>query len=139
MATPKWEPGKLYPPGSLVVPRTTLPPGPVQVSNGGFAADADGWVLNEYHADATLVWSATGGYQSPGCIRFTCVNNPIPTGEGLLATSALFPVKPGQQITAQAMARIISSPGNNGGCRVVLIWYDQDRKSVVEGKGVGVG
>lgn len=126
MATPKWEPGKLYPPGSLVVPRTTLPPGPVQVSNGGFDTDADDWVLNEYHVDATLEWSATGGYQSAGCIRFTCVNNPIPTGEGLLATDALFPVKPGQQITAQAMARIISSPGNNGGCRVFLIWYDQD-------------
>src|SRR5690554_487537 len=105
MATPRWEPGKLYAPGALVVPRTSLPAGPVQIPNGGFDTDADDWVLNEYHADAKLEWQATGGYQSPGCIRFTCINNPIPTGEGLLAMSDSYPVAVGQRITAQAYAR----------------------------------
>jgi hypothetical protein len=44
MATPKWEPGKLYAPGALVVPRTALPNVPVSLQNPGFeTGDATGW------------------------------------------------------------------------------------------------
>ena len=43
MTAPKWEPAKLYPPGSLVTPRTTpmavLPP----IPNPGFEDGMTGW------------------------------------------------------------------------------------------------
>lgn len=119
MSTPKWQPGKLYAPGSLVVPRTTAPSGVAAIPNPGFDSDASGWTLIA-ESGATIAWQSTGGYQSPGCVKFESPGSVDRDGSITLATAQ--PVVPGQSISCSVMASMTGSPGTS--FRAAILWYN---------------
>ena len=116
MATPAWQPGTLYPQGSLVRPTGPLaPPAPV-LTNPNFTSNSTGWTLIGSGAPA---WSATGGFSDPGCIKM------VATGEfndgGV--ESQTFQCIPGQSISASFMGRMASgTDGTSFGANIR--WYD---------------
>lgn len=120
MSTPKWEPGKLYPPGSLVVPRAEGGVTQSQLTNPGFDTDASGWNLTA-GTGGTIGWAATGGYQSPGCIHYTSPGGPLSDGQVECATD--YPVIPGQRIDASAMFQLYAGPNGFGGS-LYCNWLD---------------
>ena len=118
MSTPRWEPGKLYAPGALVVPRTAAPAGPVSIPNPGFDTDASGWTLVN-DPGTTLVWSASGGYRSPGCVVF---NEPSTLDrDGSITLASSVPVSAGQQVSVSAYGKMTGSAGTS--FQVAIIWY----------------
>jgi hypothetical protein len=116
MATPIWQPGTIYAPGSLVQPASTPPPQPDQVTNGGFESGNTGWTLgtgfsigqfgNGTHFQGTwsLQWDLTGEARA--------VNNN--------ATE----VTPGQVINANCQVQQGQSDAGDAGARVEVLWYD---------------
>lgn len=121
MTTPEWQPGKLYAPGSLVVPRASALGGPQAIPNGGFDADATGWTLSS--SGGTIAWSATGGYTSFGCLRYSSSGGG--DSDGFFVSDTLFPVSPGQSITASAMFKLETGPGGFG-ATLSFSWFDAD-------------
>lgn len=120
MTVPAWQNAKLYQNGAVVVPRTTLPPGPAPIVNGGFDADADGWLLLAHGTNASIAWSPTGGYSSPGCIT---TSGSTVDAEASVTDVDEYPVTVGQSITVQAYTRQTSGSGPTG-ARAVLQWID---------------
>lgn len=116
MATPIWQPGTIYPPGSLVQPASSPPPAPDQVTNGGFEDGNTGWTLasgfsigqfgNGTHFEGTwsLQWDLTGEARA--------INNN--------ATE----VVPGQVINANCQVQQGASASGHAGARVEVLWYD---------------
>ncbi len=116
MATPFWQAGTIYAPGSLVQPVSQPPPQPDQVTNGGFESGNTGWTLaagfaigqfgNGTHFQGTwsLQWNATGEARA--------VNNN--------ATE----VVAGQTINANCQVQQGQSASGDAGARVEVLWYD---------------
>ena len=69
MTTPAWQAATLYVPGFIVRPASAVPSVPVPLPNGSFTANADGWVLVGI-GTGVVTWSATGGFDTPGCVHF---------------------------------------------------------------------
>lgn len=119
MSTPAWQPGRLYPPGSLVVPRTQQPAGQIQIPNGDMEAGDQDWNLTPL-SGATLAIVNEPGFTGAWVMRHTGSAENQDSGA---LTEALYPVVAGQQITARAMFRLAQgSPGSSG--LVALYWYD---------------
>jgi hypothetical protein len=53
MTTPVWQPGRLYPPGSLVQPSTRPAPVFEEIPNGSFEDGSNGWTLDSAFAVTT--------------------------------------------------------------------------------------
>lgn len=116
MPTPIWAPGTLYPPGSLVQPRSAPPPVPDPVTNGDFELGNTGWTMaagfsigefgNGTHFTGTwsLQWDATGNGRA--------INNN--------ATQ----VNAGQVITGTCMVQQGQSSSGEAGARCEIAWYD---------------
>lgn len=119
MATPKWQPGKLYPPGSLVVPRTDQGASPQHIPNPGFEDGDTGW-------NKTSGWAIIENpqaYQGSWFARYSG------TGENGLHCSTDFNVVPGQTITLSAYYRA-PGEGDGAGGRVTLVWMDSDKNTI---------
>lgn len=56
MATPVWQPGTLYPTGSIVQPTSPVTPPFPTIDNPNFTGNADDWTLT----GASLTTEATG-------------------------------------------------------------------------------
>lgn len=122
MATPVWQPGTLYPPGSLVRPTGPLAPPAPSISNTTFDANATGWTLS-----GSMAWSASGGFASAGCVVAT-------TTAGGAEVTAYSSVIPGQVITATAMiATPTGSAGSSGD--VNIVWYDSGNVFIDDDQG----
>jgi hypothetical protein len=116
MSTPKWAPGTLYAPGSLVQPLSALAPTPDQVTNGGFESGNTGWTMdagfsigqfgNGTHFEGTwsLQWDATT------------------TGRAINNNATA--VTPGQTINANCQVQQGASSSGQAGARAEVAWYD---------------
>lgn len=124
MATPKWEPGKLYPPGSLVVPRSSASSALPAIANGGFEDGSTGWTL-----PAGMTVASDRPFSGMKSLLVDGVN-------GLLtAVYDPSPVTAGTKITAKAMRNQGgASKGNNVGW-VLLKWLDADGNLLKESEG----
>lgn len=114
MATPKWNPGQLYPPGSLVVPRTVAPPINTEITNAGFeSGDATGWTFG-------IGMSVSTARRYAGAYSLRCTG----TAGTVFAVHESVPCSPGQAITASCMYHQGAADSDrNVGC-VALIWID---------------
>lgn len=134
MAAPKWQPGKLYAPGSLVVPRTALPTDPVALQNPGWeTGDTTGW-------DVELSQTGTGfaGVRAKDPHDGAYIYALDGTSGSFNATvTALNKEQPacaeGTIITARMWVRRSSGDPSSG--RVIIRWYDSagDAISTTEG------
>lgn len=119
MSTPAWQPGHLYPPGSLVVPRTAPASMPQAIPNPGFEDGDEEW-------NKTTGWSivqVSDAYQGSWIARYSG------TGESGLHCDTEFAVVPGQSITLSCYYRAPGG-GDGAGGRVVLVWLDADKNLI---------
>lgn len=119
MATPKWQPGRLYPPGSLVVPRTSRPSSPQSIPNPGFEEGDTGWNKSSGWA----IIENEQAYQGNWLARYSG------SGEGGLHCGTDFDVVPGQSVTVSCYYRA-PGDGDGAGGRVVLVWMDASKNTL---------
>ncbi|MEN5115845.1 hypothetical protein ABE488_00710 [Luteimonas sp. TWI662] len=124
-----WQPGRLYPPGALVVPRTQQPIGPIQIPNPSFEAGLTDWVLG-----GTAQLSASGGFSGPACVVSAGAGEQF---DGSASGATRYPVRPGQQITLTAMGRIESGTAGTS-FSVVLLWFDGSGQLIGQSGGAEV-
>ena len=116
MPTPVWQPGTIYPPGSLVQPASTPPPQPDQVTNGGFESGNTGWTL-----DAGFSIGEFGNgthFQGTWSLQWDL------TGEGRAINANATEVTPGQTINASCQVQQGASSSGQAGARCEVLWYD---------------
>ena len=124
MATPKWESVKLYPPGSLVLPRTEAPATSTEITNPGFESGATDWTLG-------------AGVAITSAQKFTGANSAGFSGTGGLirVLHSAVPCVAGKTITASCMYQQgAASSGQNIG-RVVIRWLDAALALIREDEG----
>lgn len=115
MSTPKWQPGKLYAPGSLVVPRTAPPVSLEPISNADFeTGTAAGWTL-----DPAMNISDNKKFSGTYSVRCTG------TGGEMELVHAPSLVYPGKKITAACQYKQGNANAGQNPGRVFLRWYDE--------------
>lgn len=129
MPTPAWEPGKLYPPGSLVVPRTTAPVTAVPVTNGGFeSGDLTGWSYTTVGGSETLVVVAANPYAGVYAAYWEGGNGSGSEGgiECIAVSDDRAPVNVGQLVTGSIRIKY-NTTGDHDGSRgqARLHWFDE--------------
>lgn len=114
MAIEKWQPGKLYIAGALVVPTATSGAAPTTIPNASFdLGDSDwtkgtGWAINTNLAfDGTY----SAEYSGPGAAD--------------LESTTKHPVSPGKAITATCFVHQGASNDGEANAAVFLRWYDE--------------
>lgn len=124
MATAKWESVKLYPPGSLVLPRTEAPATSTEITNPGFESGAADWTLG-------------AGVAITGAQKFTGANSAGFSGTAgqVRILHDEVPCAAGKAITASCMYQQgAASSGQNIG-RVVIRWLDAALALIREDEG----
>lgn len=119
MATPKWQPGRLYPPGSLVVPRTAQGGSSQHITNPGFEDGDTGW-------NKGPGWSII---ENPQAYEGNWFARYVGSGQAGLDTLATYAVTPGQRITLSSYYRA-PGQGDGAGARVVLVWLDESNNII---------
>lgn len=124
MATPVWQPAKLYSPGALVQPATAVPPVVTSLDNAGFddgtltgwtfanvggSAAASVTTLNSHGGTYNLAYDGGNGSGSEGGIELIGQNTEYPAAT------------PGLTVVASIQVRLSSSGVAAG--RVRLFWY----------------
>jgi hypothetical protein len=117
MTTPKWEPGKTYLPGAVVVPRTEAPATVTNVNNAGFEDGATGWAMPAGWVVSDAGIAGRAAFEGTKFATYTGA------GQVSLAESVGHAVAPGQTITLYVWVRM---PGNNdtAGAAVFIRWLD---------------
>lgn len=111
MATPSWQPGRLYPPGSLVVPRTAAGSSAQAIANPSFEDGDAGWSFGAN-------WEVVEGsaYVGGRFLRYTG------NGQETANEAVAHDVVAGQRISAWAFTRMQGGQDNQG-CAMLLAWY----------------
>jgi hypothetical protein len=116
MATPIWQPGTIYSPGSLVQPASTPPAQPDQITNGGFESGNSGWTLA---AGFSIGQFGNGThFQGTWSLQWDL------TGEARAVNNNATEVVAGQVINATCQVQQGSSSSGDAGARVEVLWYD---------------
>jgi len=116
-----WQGGKTYVPGALVKPSSTTVVAQPQPTNGDFeTGDLTGW------AQGASRWAntSTTPYAGTKCV--------VLSGSGIdsLNNTNVVPVKPGQRITAQAMAKLTNSGTNDQGAQIIIVWRNASHAEI---------
>lgn len=117
MTTPVWQPGTLYPTGSLVVPSSSDAPAQSQVQNGGFELDDADWT------GISGDWSISTTTPLIGAKKALFNGT---SADSRIRSDTVVPVVPGQVITARASCNAFDAPtalSQNGGF-VFIEWLD---------------
>ena len=123
-AVPNWQPGKLYQPGALVIPRasTTLTNG--VLNNGDFEAGDTGWII-----DSPPYWaikSTTDGFGSPfqgtHYAQFAGPTHGSINVERQIVNTKIVAVTPGQVISIKAMISCAPRPQDAGAAVAIFFW-----------------
>jgi hypothetical protein len=120
MTTPAWQPGTLYPPGSLV--RRTSAPTPTaqEIANPGFELGA----LTGWTTEGTGWSAATTPYQGAYSARWEPTSTSGTNGIGRIFATTAAPCRPGQIINASCMVKQGAADAGDAGGRVQLTWFD---------------
>lgn len=123
MATPAWQPTRLYAPGSLVVPRAVAPPTIPDIPNAGFEDGDTGWVKEaETGAQTTIVNSPANAFQGSWCVRFATTSGGTPTDrDGSVHMADPVPMAPGGRVSLTGMLKVVS--GGSGASAAVVVQF----------------
>lgn len=115
MTTPVWQPGTLYPNGSLVVPSSAPPPAFVPLPNPSFenATHDEDWTL-----DAGWTVEAAGGFSGAYCAQFELIGN------GYITNDETPDAVPGLSVNVSCMVEQGAADAGDAGARVELVWLD---------------
>lgn len=112
--TAKWQAGKTYVPGSLVVPLSSAPVVNTAIANAGFeSGDLTSWDQAAGSWSVSNIAPYQGSYSAQ-----------LSVGAGSLDMSDYIPVAAGQQITATVQVQLINSGNNDGDGAIALLWFD---------------
>lgn len=129
MATPAWQPGNLYAPGSLVVPRTAPQTTWPALENPGFeTGNFDGWTTVPTGSGTALVDGTRPFNGSYGARWLGQSGGPGPGGATMveIISTVRGRVRPGQVVSVSAViAMDDTGSSQNRGCPEV-VWYDID-------------
>jgi hypothetical protein len=103
-AVPNWQPGKLYQPNALVIPRasTTLTSG--VLNNGGFESGNTGWIFDStYWRIINTVDSLGSPFQGAYYAQFSGPTHGSINVQRPIVNTRIVPVTPGQVISIKAM------------------------------------
>lgn len=132
MPTPVWQPGTLYPTGSLVVPSSAPAPAIVPIPNPSFEeADHDeDWTLD---AGWSVVNAAA--FQGTWSAQF------LLAGSGYITNDVTPAASPGLSVTASCMVQQGAADSGDAGARVEIVWLDSlgAQISVSQGNDVNSG
>jgi hypothetical protein len=115
MATPVWQPGTIYAPGSLVQPASVPGPTPAAIVNPGFESGNTGWTMDSG-------WSI-GQFGSGTHFQGTWSAQWDLTGNGRIRATNAFDVTPGTTIIASCQVQQGASSSGQAGARVEIAWY----------------
>lgn len=121
MSTPKWQPGSLYAPGALVLPRTAPQTGTIlPIENAGFeSGDLTGWTVLD--GNFVVTDQEQGAFE--GQYELTTRHEP----EDIIVSDTRAPIRAGDSCTA----RIYLKPTRSSDRGTVRIyWYDEDGNPV---------
>jgi hypothetical protein len=111
--TDTWQAGKSYVPGALVKPSSTTVVTQTQPTNGDFETGTlSGWTQGA----ARWANTSTTPYAGTKCVVLSG------TGIDSLNNTNVVPVKPGQHITAQAMAKLTNNGTDDQGAQIIIVW-----------------
>lgn len=131
MSVNRWQPGKLYHPGALVLPRTDISDAWPVLGNPGFdSGDFTSWnVVNPGNQGAVTVSNARpfqGAYSA--FWRGVNVGGNRRQGLGMeLINTVEAAVRPGQVVTAAAMLAQDDTRNSQNRGHVRIYWYDESR------------
>lgn len=114
MPTPRWQPGTLYPTGSIVQPISAPSQTTTAIANQGFESGDSGWTKG-----ANWTITTTQAFQGSWKAAF----NGGSTWENL-DSQTVAAVAPGTSITAQVMMDQGAASSGRAGGRVSLVWLD---------------
>lgn len=118
MTTPAWQPGTLYPPGSLVQRRSVPAASPQVIANSSFESG----VITGWTTSGDAGWTVElGGYTGGS---YFARYKPSSDGIGVLYATSPAPCNPGQVIKARCMVTQGRAARGNAGGRVQLRWYN---------------
>lgn len=128
--TDAWQPGKTYPPGSLVRPRATPPVVRPNIPNPDFETgdwtgwtQAPGWTLSQ-NAHYSGAWSLQLAANA-GQLQDVVSTNKVP-------------VNVGQGIRVQVMVQQGAASSGDAGAVIKMVWYDDDGNEVSRSQGSDV-
>lgn len=113
MPTPLWQPGTLYPTGSLVQPVSAAPPVNTAIDNPGFESGDNDWTKG---ADWAIVNDAGDAFQGSWLAVYDG------NGTANLDSDSIVAVVPGKSITALCMVDQGAASAGDAGARVALRW-----------------
>lgn len=131
MSTPKWQPGTLYIPGSIVVPRSSNVVTQVSPNNPSFESGLTHWAQSNLSGSTgTVVATSSQAFDGSESAMLTGATGSELRGSGsvLLLNDFQAPVKPGQTINFSC--RIRRTNVNSGGTAGVadggprIYWYN---------------
>lgn len=126
MSAIAWQPGALYPTGSVV--RSTsvpAPPAPSTLSNPGFESGSTGWTLT----GALVAAQVPGALEGTGVLRMV---GPAANSSALTAQS--YATRPGQSVTFRAILNVSNARDQVGGA-AVIVWLDAGGNTISASEG----
>lgn len=127
MSALNWRPGTIYAPGSVVRPNAVPPPpAPATLENPDFEAGASGWTVTE--GALAIVSDPGNAFNGTYIARLTG-----PTANSAIQNNAVFPVMPGQQVTARCMIRV--NAADQVGGTVAIVWLDSSNSVISSSEG----
>lgn len=112
-----WQPGKLYPKGSLVVPRTAQTTQGTSLVNPGFEDDLSGWTVD----NANLVAASDSHYTGAKSLKLGGGTNI----QGNVEAVAFAACEAGKTITGGCMVNQGASSGGDAGATCWLRFYNE--------------
>lgn len=127
MSALNWRPGTIYAPGSVVRPNAVPPPpAPATLENPDFEAGASGWTVID--GALAIVSDPGNAFNGTYIARLTG-----PTANSAIQNDAVFPVVPGQQVTARCMIRV--NAADQVGGTVAIVWLDSSNSVISSSEG----
>ncbi|PJK01455.1 hypothetical protein CO615_04035 [Lysobacteraceae bacterium NML75-0749] len=127
MSIPVWQPGHLYPPGAVVLPRTRPAAAQTGIANPQFDDDLEGWAVTR----SEMQISTQSAFLGSKAVMLGGGRN---ISGGIEAT-AYAPCEPGASITATCWINQGASSKNHAGGSVFLRFYDANNSQIREFQG----
>ena len=127
MTIAAWQPGTIYPPGTLVLPTSVVGAVPTVIPNYDFEAGDTDWTKD-------TGWAINGNSSFSG----TKAAEFVGPNAGSIVSSTKHPVAPGKSITAQCFIEQGASADGEANGAVILRWYDDVDAFISDSTGTNI-
>lgn len=128
MATPKWQPGRLYAPGSIVQPLSAQASGPDPVIDGNMVNGFADWWFSPAGGTASI---RDDKVYAPGSRSGWYTNG----GDRLVVELTQHPVQPGQRINGQAFFSLDTPDDSLSRGQSRIAWFDVNGDPISNSEG----